>query len=811
MIRMKRIPLLKESQRMSLESSKPGANDKLLMQEADQLRRENALLKKELDTHKDWFDKIFHASSNPMSITRIEDGRFIDINEASADFGGFKREELIAASSQDLRLWADPAQREAVIRTIREHGHAHNLEVDFFRKDGSIRRVLFSANPITYNDEACLLSMVVDISERRQVEIALRESEERFRLITNTIDEIFYIYDAEQGAAIYLSPAFERIWGFSAEQAMNKETPFINPVHPEDRDKVMNWGPSTQTGQPVSYEYRIIRADGSIRHIWDRGYPIATKDGKVTLYVGTGLDVTEWRQAEEALRESREYLNQIINHIADPIVVKDSNLRHVLVNDAFLSHTEQTREELIGTTGFENMPKEQGEALRQDEEEVLRTGKESLTEDMITDRRGHSHTWMTKKSLLTNKNGEKQIVLAMRDITEYKRLEGQLLQAQKMDAIGALAGGVAHDFNNLLSVINGYSELALESLNEKDPVRADIQQIWEAGKRASTLTAQLLAFGRKQILQPEILDLNEIIAQMTSMLRRLIGEDIDLAAITTPDLGMIHADPVKIQQVVLNLAVNARDAMPQGGKLTIETENVRFNEDYVKEHSAAKSGAYVMLAISDNGVGMSAETKAHLFEPFYTTKEKGKGTGLGLATIYGIVKQSNGFIWVYSEPGKGTTFKVYFPRVEGRSAGIAVREEKEQDYDGTETILLVEDEAAVRNLASRILKDRGYVVLEAGNGTEALRLAGEFSGEIHMVLTDVIMPGMSGSVLASRLETVRPGIRSLFISGYTDNAIVHHGILDSGVAFLEKPFSPNRLASKVREVLQAPPQKNNSD
>jgi CheY-like chemotaxis protein len=295
------------------------------------------------------------------------------------------------------------------------------------------------------------------------------------------------------------------------------------------------------------------------------------------------------------------------------------------------------------------------------------------------------------------------------------------------------------------------------------------------------------------------------------MLRRLIGEDIDLAAISAMDLGMIHADPAKIQQVVMNLAVNARDAMPQGGKLTIETENVHFNEDYVKEHSAAKSGAYVMLAISDNGIGMSAETRAHLFEPFFTTKVKGKGTGLGLATVYGIVKQSNGFIWVYSEPGKGTTFKVYFPRVEGKSAAIAAREEEEQNYDGTETILLVEDEAAVRNLASRVLKDRGYAVIEAGDGAEALRLAEEFSGEIHLLLTDVIMPGMSGSVLAAKLAAMRPGTRSLFISGYTDNAIVHHGILDSGVAFLEKPFSPNRLAGKVREVLQAPISKKQSD
>jgi len=796
---------------MSQKSASPGSPGDSLMHEVEQLRKENARLNDELQTHKDRFYTIFHASSNPMAITRVEDGRFLELNQASADFGGFRREELIGTSSQALRLWADPAQREAVARDIREDKSVHNIEVDLIRKDGEIRRVLFSANPISFKDEACLLSTIIDISERRKVELALRESEERLRLITHTIDEIFYIYDAEKGIATYLSPAFERIWGFSPEQALNQETPYINPVHPEDREKVMHWGPMTQTGQPVSYEYRIIRADGSIRHIWDRGYPIASKDGKVTLYVGTGLDVTEWRQAEQALRESKEYLNEIINRIADPIVVKDSRHRHVLVNDAFLAHIERTREDVLGTTGFETLPEGLSNDLWIDEEEVLRTGKESLTEDVITNRHGRSHTWMTKKSLLTNKNGEKQIVIAMRDITEYKRLEGHLLQAQKMDAIGALAGGVAHDFNNLLSVINGYSELALESLSGSDPVRTDVEQILDAGKRASALTAQLLAFGRKQILQPEILDLNEIISQMSSMLRRLIGEDIDLASVTTPDLGRIHADPAKIQQVVMNLAVNARDAMPQGGKLTIETANIHFSDDYVREHSPAKPGDYVLLAISDNGVGMSADTKAHLFEPFYTTKAKGKGTGLGLATVYGIVKQSNGFIWVYSEPGKGSTFKVYFPRAEGESTRAVTREDKGQDYSGTETILLVEDEAAVRSLASRVLRERGYIVIEAVDGTDAVRLAGEYSGDIHLVLTDVVMPGMSGSVLVSKLEVARPGIRSLFISGYTDNAIVHHGILDSGVAFLEKPFSPNRLAGKVREVLQAPPKRTGTD
>jgi two-component system, cell cycle sensor histidine kinase and response regulator CckA len=773
------------------------------MDELELLRRENTGLREELRRTKDWFYRIFHASSNLMAITRIEDGLVVDLNQASADFLGFDREELVGISVKEHGVWADLSQRNAVLKKIREEGKAHNLEVDFLRKDGEIRRVLFSASPITLNDESCLLSVCLDITERIKVENALRESEERFLLITDTIDEIFYIYDAEKGTATYLSPAFNRIWGYPAESALNKNEPFINPVHPDDREKVMNWGPLTRSGQPVSYEYRIVRTDGSIRHIWDRGYPIAEKDGKVTLYVGTGLDVTEWRHAEEALRESREYLNQIINSIVDPIIVKDRNHKHVLVNDAFCAFTERRREDLIGKTGFETFSEEMAQRLWNDEERVLQTGKPSLTEDVVTDVHGQARTLMTQKSPLTNEKGEKQIVFSMRDITEYKRLESQLLQSQKMEAIGSLAGGVAHDFNNLLNVINGYSELALESLDDHNPIRKDIEHIWDAGRRAASLTSQLLAFSRKQILQPVILDLNIVITQMSSILRRLIGEDIDCVTNTPRDLGMINADPAKIEQVILNLAVNARDALPQGGKLTIETANVDFEEGYIREHSMAKAGAYVMLAISDNGIGMDAETQARIFEPFFTTKKKGKGTGLGLATVYGIVKQSNGFIWVYSEFGKGTTIKIYFPRVEGESAKFVIDDDAVQDLQGSETVLLVEDETSVRNLASRILQDRGYNIIEAADGQEALRQAKEHNGKIHLVLTDVIMPGMSGSSLVVQIEAVRPDIKALYISGYTDNAIVHHGILDSDIAFLQKPFSPNQLARKVREVLNS--------
>jgi nitrogen-specific signal transduction histidine kinase/ActR/RegA family two-component response regulator len=386
------------------------------------------------------------------------------------------------------------------------------------------------------------------------------------------------------------------------------------------------------------------------------------------------------------------------------------------------------------------------------------------------------------------------------DITERKRFEAQFRQAQKMEAIGALAGGVAHDFNNLLTVILGSCNFLLQDLSPGS-MRSDVEQIKKAGERAVSLTQQLLAFSRKQVLQPKILDLNDLVAETEKMLRRLIGEDIDLLTVPMPGLGLVKADPGQIQQVIMNLAVNARDAMPEGGKLTIETENVDIDQLYLLKHPEARIGRYVMLAVSDNGIGMDRETRARIFEPFFSTKEPGKGTGLGLATVYGIVKQSDGFIYVYSEPGKGATFKIYVPRVEGEAVMPSGGGKEETESPGTGTVLVVEDESAVRGVVARVLRGKGYAVIEASDGAEALRAAREFSGEIHLVLTDVVMPGMSGRELISQIKAVRPGIKALFVSGYTGNAIVHHGILDSGVAFLQKPFTDDSLARKVREMI----------
>jgi CheY-like chemotaxis protein len=370
--------------------------------------------------------------------------------------------------------------------------------------------------------------------------------------------------------------------------------------------------------------------------------------------------------------------------------------------------------------------------------------------------------------------------------------------------VGRLAGGIAHDFNNLLMVIQGYADLLAERLPAGDPLRRNAEQIQTASQRATSLTRQLLAFSRKQMLAPKVISVQSILGDMERILRRLIGEDIQLETSSAPDVGLIKADRSQIEQVILNLAVNARDAMPQGGRLTIETANVDLDASYARSPVVLAPGKYVMLAVTDNGCGMDAETQTHIFEPFFTTKEKGKGTGLGLATVYGIVKQSGGYVWVYSEPGRGTSFKIYLPMVENvEEPGRDNRGDPQSSGRGTETILLVEDEKGVRELAREYLEMSGYTVIEAEDGHTALELAAMHSGTIHLLMTDVVMPGISGRELADRVKRIRPKIQVLYMSGYTDQAVVHHGILDMDAVLLQKPFTMATLSSKLREILAA--------
>jgi two-component system cell cycle sensor histidine kinase/response regulator CckA len=495
------------------------------------------------------------------------------------------------------------------------------------------------------------------------------------------------------------------------------------------------------------------------------------------------------------LRESEERYRGLIDSAFDGVVVQQEG-RIRSVNRAYAEMFGYSPDDLVGRDALElASPKHRDYDRSKIAEDELVYETVGLKQDGT-----EINIEISANNCLYH--GEPARLAAVRDITERKLLEEQLRQSQKMEAIGQLAGGVAHDFNNLLTTIIGYSELTIKRLELEDPLRHTIVEIKKAGDRAASLTRQLLAFSRKQVLQPIVLDLNAIVSDLEKMLRRLIGEDLELQTLLHPKLGSVKADPGQIEQVLMNLAVNARDAMPRGGKLTIETKNVHHEDDYGKKHIAIVPGAYVLLAVSDTGEGMDDQTQARVFEPFFTTKEAGKGTGLGLSTVYGIVKQSGGNIWVYSELGIGTTFKIYLPRTDQGAQEYRRSVEVEEMLTGTATVLLAEDEEMVRELARQVLEMCGYKVLTAANGSLALTVCEQHPEPIDLLITDVVMPVIGGRELSARLTEIRPEMKVLYMSGYTDDAIVHQGVLDEGTNFIQKPFSTHALARKVKEVLK---------
>ena len=518
-----------------------------------------------------------------------------------------------------------------------------------------------------------------------------------------------------------------------------------------------------------------------------------------------GTQERQRRLAESALRASEERFRALVENSSDALVVVDIEGRITYISGSSPRHLGWQPHEMVGRSIFDFLHPDDRELAGATQAEALQRPGENLSAEM---RFKHADgSWRIMEGVAVNRLNDPSvggIILNARDITERRRLEEQLRQAQKMEAVGQLAGGVAHDFNNLLTAILGYCNLMLDDLSQDDPKRPDLEEIKSAGERAAALTRQLLAFSRRQMLQPQIVDLNALVRQMEKLLRRLISEDVELVTELGPALPSVRVDPASLEQVIVNLAVNSRDAMPEGGRLTIETSLVDLDTRYIGTHPAVVPGRYVMLAVSDTGVGMDAATCARVFEPFFTTKEHGRGSGLGLATVYGIVQQSGGSIWVYSEPGQGTTFKVYLPTSESSVLTRASDRDTEGATRGWETVLLVEDEDAVRALAREVLRRHGYVVLEARHGLDALRVAERHPDPIHLMVTDVVMPHISGRELADRLADVRPAMKVLFMSGYTDHSAMHRH-LTPGAAFLQKPFTPETFARMVRRMLDEKP------
>lgn len=524
----------------------------------------------------------------------------------------------------------------------------------------------------------------------------------------------------------------------------------------------------------------------------------------VTRAIRHAIDVYCKERQRQKAEDTCRKLWRTVEHSADLVMITDRSGLIEYVNPAFEALTGYPQAEVIGQTPRILKSGHQSAEVYQQLWQTILAGQ--VYHGVMVNRKKNGDVYYVEKTVTSLRDAEGGITHFIsndRDITEKRRLESQLLQAQKMDAIGKLAGGVAHDFNNLLMVVSSYAELMQDSLAVEHPLRRNVEEIQRAAGRAADLTRQLLAFGRKQMQALQVLDLNMIVRDINKMIPRLIGEDIELVFVPGADLGKVKADQTQIEQVLINLAANARDAMPKGGRLTIETANVYLDDTYRERHSMAVAGEYVLLAVSDTGEGIAPEHFPHIFEPFYTTKPEGKGTGLGLATVYGIVKQNDGFVWVYTEPGLGTTFKIYLPLVHEKSKPIAPAELLEGAPHGCETLLLVEDEAAVRQSAREFLLLCGYIVLEAKDGEEALRLARDYRGRIDLVITDVVMPRMGGPNLAQELETERPETQVLFVSGYAENTVLRHGAVDVVSHFLQKPFSLKILARKIREMLDA--------
>ncbi len=503
---------------------------------------------------------------------------------------------------------------------------------------------------------------------------------------------------------------------------------------------------------------------------------------------------------DRAIGQSTEYLSQIINCIKDPIFVTDSQQRLVFASNAFCALAGMTRDELLGKAVCQLMPDNHMEFLWNQNEHVLQTGSERVDEGEMLDSTGNKHALLVRKVGFTDKARNGYVVGVIQDVTERKRLEMQFLQAQKFEAIGVLAGGVAHDFNNWINVINGYSEMMLDDLAKDDPKCNDLEQIHQAGQRAASLTSQLLIFSQKQIPSPQIMNLNEVIADLTKTLRRFIGEDIQLICKSQPDLGLIHADHGQIQQIVLNLAVNARCSMPKGGKLAVETANIDMDNGPAAGDSAITPGSYVLLSIAHDGIGIDSEAQSGNLGLSLTAEGTGGKTGLGFSAVYKIIKQSGGFVLAEAEPGKGTTFRIYFPREKETADEHDADDKIISKSSGAKTVLVVEDEPLVRSLTVRILREKGYRMLEAPDGSKALALSQEHVGEIHLVLTDVVMPTMSGKELVEQISAFRPKIKVLYVSGYADDAILSHGPLDSST-FLQKPFTADSLVRKVQELV----------
>ena len=866
-----------------------------------------------------------------------EYGRIVQSNPAFRQMTGYSEEELLHLTYKNLtpEKW-HAIENRILNEQVRARGYSNLYEKEYRRKDGTIFPIELRTYHVPNEPFPASWAFVREITERKQAEEALKVSGERFRIAAEATNDLIWEWNIINGTLEWFGAIDEKLGYFSREFPRTIEA-WENSIHPDDHDRVMaSLDRHLKTKASYYEEYFIKRKDGTFRFWIDQGKAVWDAEGNPLKMIGACTDITERKQAEEALRQSQLQQKALLDNIPDAAWLKDSESRFVAVNEALAKASGYSTENLVGKTDFEIWPKDDAELYRSEDQEIIATKQKKVIEQSFMDSSGkvswvekiktpildekekvigtagisrnitkrkqteqelrenerkyqsfyqeflvlfdavpenmhlispdlkliwinqtsaaslnktrsdligqycyqvrhnrsepceicpvqktfHSKriefdevtapdgvVWDLRAAPIIDDQGEvKSVVELARNITEKKKafqdmisLQEQLRQSQKMEAIGRLAGGVAHDFNNLLTVIQVNTELALRGLAHDDSLKLKLDDIKKATERAANLTRQLLAFSRRQVLNLKVINLNFILEDLEKMLHRIIGEEIELITSFADDLGRVKADPGEIEQVIINLAVNAKDAMPHGGTLTIATANVELDDQYVRGHLGTLPGSYVAISVADTGVGIPKEIHEQIFDPFFTTKEKGKGTGLGLATVYGIVKQSGGDIQVYSELGKGTTFKVYFPRVDEPLEVIEKKEGAEEAPRGNETILVVEDDSSVRKIAVQILMNQGYNVMVAESGGDALLICEQEKNPIHLVLTDVLMPKMSGPELIERLKKVRKDFKVLYMSGYTEKHILKG--LDKELNFIQKPFAIGVFAQKVRDVL----------
>ena len=874
---------------------------------------------KELRESEEKFRNLFNNAGAGMFRTRIDGSEMLDMNQKFLDIFGRSREEMQGSPSKIH--WADPSEREEMVRRFKFEDQVSNFECRMLNKQGDVRTCLTSLR--FYHEQGILEGSIVDITERKQIEKALLESEALFRNLVDSAPEGIFVQ--AQGRFLFLNPSMVRILGATnAEELIG--TDLMARIAPNYHEAVRNRIRfQSETGKPVRpMDQEYLRIDGSTVSVETTAVPIRFQG--LDAHLVFVRDITERKQVEKNLLESEKRFSTIFHTNPAAIALsRFDNNQLVNVNQAWQKITGYTQSEALGHTPLElnlwdvpaqrerltkmllerdiardevQIRRKSGEiiemlfsaeiielsgesylltmgqditdrkkaevALRESEEKYRsmmesfsdplyicspdlkikymnpemnkRVGRDAIGEPCYSVLHGNSNKceWCNFDKVIEgelfetnikspldgrdyrvtsmpirNQDGTISKMAIYKDITDYLRAisereetQMQLIQSQKMESIGSLAGGIAHDFNNLLTTIIGNADFALDQAGEHTSLYSEIEEIRKAGRKAAALTRQLLAFSRKQLIRPEILNINDILKDTEKMLRRTIGEDIEFKIMFEPELWNVKVDPGQIEQILLNLVVNARDAMPTEGKLTIETSNVKLDDVYVQNHGVKNGrGSYAMMAVTDTGIGMDEETRSRIFEPFFTTKERDQGTGLGLSTVYGIVKQNNGHIWAYSEPGKGATFKIYFPRLKVDETPEIEEQMDENRLKGSETILVVEDSKTLLKLTQKMLESYGYKVLAARSANEAVEIFNRHDGLIHLLLTDVVMPGISGRKLAEKIISENPKVKVLYMSGYTDDTISKHGVLFDDVELIEKPFSQKNMGLKVRKVL----------